>query len=299
MTVVASPFDPARVRTRTRLGTYLRDAPAAAVIIVALLVLVAIFAPWIAPHDPLKPLPGARINTDPAWQTGDWSAVLGTDFQGRDILSRVIHGTRISVVVGLVGTLVAGSIGLAVGVVAGYLGGIVDQILMRIVDAWLAIPALIFAVFLAMVFQDGLGIWSIVIILGAVFWTRYARVIRGEVLSLRERDFVRLAQVAGAGRWRVMRRHIVPNVLNTWMVLASLTVGVVIILEASLSFLGIGVPPPDPAWGSMIAEARIGLLAGNWVPVAAPAVPIAATVFAFNLLGDWLRIRLDPTQRNL
>lgn len=299
MTVVASPFDPARVRTRTRLGAYLRDAPAAAVIIVALLVLVAIFAPWIAPHDPLQPLPGAKINTDPAWQTGDWSAVLGTDFQGRDILSRVIYGTRISVVVGLVGTLVAGSIGLTVGVVAGYLGGIVDQILMRIVDAWLAIPALIFAVFLAMVFQGRLGIWSIVIILGAVFWTRYARVIRGEVLSLRERDFVRLAQVAGAGRWRVMRRHIVPNVLNTWMVLASLTVGVVIILEASLSFLGIGVPPPDPAWGSMIAEARIGLLAGNWVPVAAPAVPIAATVFAFNLLGDWLRVRLDPTQRNL
>lgn len=299
MAVITSPFDPTRTRNRSRVGLFLRDAPGVALGIVAVLLIVAVFAPWIAPHDPLKPVPGALSNTDPAWQTGDWSAVLGTDFQGRDILSRVIHGTRISVLVGLVGTVVAGSIGLAVGVVAGYLGGFVDQALMRIVDAWLAIPALIFAVFLAMVFQDGLGIWSIVVILGAVFWTRYARVIRGEVLSLRERDYVRLAQVAGAGRWRVIRRHIIPNVLNTWMVLASLTVGVVIILEASLSFLGIGVPPPDPAWGSMIAEARIGLLAGNWVPVAAPAVPIAATVFAFNLLGDWLRVRLDPTQRNL
>lgn len=299
MTIAVSPLDPARVRTRTRFGAYLRDAPITAVVIVAMLLVVAIFAPWIAPHDPLQPLPGAKINIGPAWKTGDWSAVLGTDFQGRDILSRVIHGTRISVLVGLVGTLVAGSIGLAVGVLAGYLGGVVDQVLMRIVDAWLAIPALIFAVFLSMVFGDRLGIWSIVVILGAVFWTRYARVLRGEVLALRERDFVRLAQVAGASRWRVMRRHIIPNVLNTWMVLASLTVGVVIILEASLSFLGIGVPPPAPAWGSMIAEARIALIAGKWEPVAAPAIPIALTVFAFNLLGDWLRVRLDPTQRNL
>lgn len=299
MAVVTSPLDKTRIRRRSKIGTYLRDAPIIAVTIVVLLVVVAIFAPMIAPHDPLQPLPGAKFNKGPAWQTGDWSAVLGTDMQGRDILSRVIHGTRVSIAVGLVGTFVAGTIGLAVGVVAGYFGGMVDQILMRIVDAWLAIPALIFAVFLAMVFRDKLGIWSVVVILGSVFWTRYARVIRGEVLTLRERDFVRLAQVAGASRWRVMKRHIVPNVLNTWMVLASLTVGVVIILEASLSFLGLGVPAPRPAWGSMIAEARIALITGKWEAVAAPAVPIALTVFAFNLLGDWLRIRLDPTQRNL
>jgi len=282
-----------------RFRSLLADAPTGAIVIIAALAVVAVFAPWLAPHDPLQPVPGALSTTGPAWETGNWDSVLGTDFQGRDILSRVIYGTRISLAVGLAGTLVAGSLGLAVGVIAGYLGGVVDQVLMRIVDAWLAIPALIFAVFLAMVFGNRLGIWSIVIILGAVFWTRYARVLRGEVLSLRERDFVRLAQVAGASRWRIMRRHIIPNVANTWMVLASLTVGVVIILEASLSFLGIGVPPPAPAWGSMIAEARIPLMAGKWVPVAAPAVPIALTVFAFNLLGDWLRIRLDPTQRNL
>lgn len=299
MAIVVTPFDQTRVRTRSRAGRYLRDAPLFPLGIIALLMIVAVFAPWIAPHDPLQPLPGAKILTGPVWQTGDWSAILGTDFQGRDILSRVIYGTRVSLLIGVVGTVVAGSVGMLVGVVAGYLGGFVDQALMRIVDAWLALPALLFALFLAMVFGDRLGIWSIVVILGAVFWTRYARVIRGEVLSLRERDFVRLAQVAGASRWRIMRRHIVPNVLNTWMVLASLTVGVVIILEATLSFLGLGVKPPNPAWGSMIAEARIGLMAGNWEPVAAPAIPIALTVFAFNLLGDWLRIRLDPTQRNL
>lgn len=299
MAVVVSPFDQTKVRTRSRFGRFLQGAPMVPVTIITLLVIVAVFAPLIAPHDPLKALPGAATTTGPAWETGNWSAVLGTDFQGRDILSRVIYGTRISLLIGLVGTVVAGSIGLLVGVVAGYMGGFVDQALMRVVDAWLALPALLFALFLAMVFGNSLGIWSIVIILGAVFWTRYARVIRGEVLSLRERDFVRLAQVAGASRWRIMWRHIVPNVLNTWMVLASLTVGVVIILEATLSFLGLGVQPPDPAWGSMIAEARIGLIAGDWVPVAAPAVPIALTVFAFNLLGDWLRVRLDPTQRNL
>ncbi len=299
MAIVVSPLDQTRVRTRSRLGLYLQGAPAVPVTIIAMLVIVAVFAPWIAPHDPLVVVPGAVTTTGPVWETGNWSAILGTDVQGRDILSRVIYGTRVSLLIGLVGTVVAGSLGMFVGVVAGYLGGFVDQVLMRIVDAWLALPALLFALFLALVFGDRLGIWSIVIILGAVFWTRYARVIRGEVLSLRERDFVRLAQVAGASRWRVMRRHIVPNVLNTWMVLASLTVGVVIILEATLSFLGLGVRPPDPAWGSMIAESRIPLMAGDWVPVAAPAVPIALTVFAFNLLGDWLRVRLDPTQRNL
>jgi peptide/nickel transport system permease protein len=170
---------------------------------------------------------------------------------------------------------------------------------MRLVDAWLAMPALVFAIFLSMVFGNRLGMWSVVVILGAVFWTRYARVIRGEVLSLRERDFVKLAQIAGASRRRIMRRHIVPNIFNTWMVLASLTVGVVIVLEASLSFLGLGVPPPKPSWGGMIAESRTMLIIGRWEPVAAPAIPIALTVFAFNLLGDWLRVKLDPTQRNL
>jgi peptide/nickel transport system permease protein len=150
-----------------------------------------------------------------------------------------------------------------------------------------------------MVFGNALGMWSVVVILGAVFWTRYARVIRGEVLSLRERDYVRLAQVAGASNLRIMRRHIIPNIMNTWMVLASLTVGVVIILEASLSFLGLGVPPPRPSWGGMIAESRIMLIVGRWEATAAAAVPIAVTVFAFNILGDWLRVRLDPKQRNL
>jgi peptide/nickel transport system permease protein len=141
--------------------------------------------------------------------------------------------------------------------------------------------------------------WNIVIILGAVYWTRYARVIRGEVLSLREREFVRLAEIAGASRTRIIMRHILPNVMNSTMVLASLTIGVVIIAEASLSFLGVGVPPPQPAWGSMLADGRSMLMVGDWWLTIFPGLGILLVVLATQLCGDWLRIRLDPQQRNL
>ncbi|MPY92137.1 MAG: ABC transporter permease subunit [Acidimicrobiia bacterium] len=297
MGVVSGALLPSRRRVLGRVREALSGAPMLAVGILTTLVFVAVFAPLVAPHDPLRPVPGVGLLAPPVWQGGSWSTPLGTDFQGRDVLSRVIYGARVSLTVGVVGTVVAGFIGLVFGVVAGYLGGWVDQLAMRVIDAWLALPSLIFAVFVALVMRPSQ--WTIVVILGLVYWTRYARVIRGEVLSLRERDFVRLAEVAGASRWRIMRRHIVPNILNTWMVLASLTVGVVIILEASLSFLGLGIPAPTPAWGSMVADARALVFAGQWWHVAAPGVLIAATVFATNMLGDWLRVRLDPKQRNL
>jgi peptide/nickel transport system permease protein len=203
----------------------------------------------------------------------------------------------VSLIVGVMGTLVAGSLGAALGILAGYLGGWVDQVIMRVTDAWLALPALVFAIFLATVV--GPSMWNIIIILGLVYWTRYARVIRGEVLSLREREFVKLAEIAGAKRWRVIRRHILPNVLNTTMVLASLTIGVVIIAEASLSFLGVGVPPPQPAWGLMLSEARPTLMAGKWWLTVCPGACILLVVLATQLLGDWLRVRLDPQLRNL
>ena len=175
------------------------------------------------------------------------------------MLSRLIHGARVSLLVAVTGTAVAGGIGMLLGILAGYFGGWVDQVVMRLTDAWLALPSLMFAIFLAALL--GPGVSNIIIVFGLIYWTRYARVIRGEVLSLRERDFVRLAQVAGLSHRKIIVRHIVPNVLNTWMVLASLTVGVVIITEASLSFLGLGVPPPTPAWGLMLAEARRTLMA--------------------------------------
>jgi peptide/nickel transport system permease protein len=228
---------------------------------------------------------------------GSMQTPLGTDFQARDVLSRLIFGARVSLIVGMMGTLVAGSIGTTLGILAGYLGHWVDQVIMRVTDAWLALPALVFAIFLAT--MVGPSMWNIVIILGLIYWTRYARVIRGEVLSLREREFVKLAELAGASKLRVILRHILPNVMNTTMVMASLTIGVVIIAEASLSFLGVGVPPPQPAWGVMLSEARSTLMAGKWWLTVFPGVCIMLIVLATQLLGDWLRVRLDPQLRNL
>src|ERR671922_443607 len=185
-------------------------------------------------------------------------------------------------VVGFTAVIFAGVLGTTLGILSGYLGGWVDQVIMRVTDAWLALPALVFAIFLATVV--GPSMWNIIIILGLVYWTRYTRVIRGEVLSLREREFVKLAEIAGASRARVIMRHILPNVMNTTMVLASLTVGVVIISEASLSFLGVGVPPPTPAWGLMLSEARPTLMAGQWWLTVFPGFCIMLIVLATQLL---------------
>src|SRR5262245_3464512 len=280
------------------LRRWLRELPLLPLLILLPFVLAATFAPFIAPYDPTEPVPGAKVFAPPFWMTdGNVATLLGTDFQSRDLLSRLIYGARVSLIVGLMGTVVAGGLGTAFGILSGYIGGWVDQLIMRLTDAWLALPALVFAIFLATVV--GPSMWNIVIILGLVYWTRYARVIRGEVLSLREREFVQLAEIAGASRLRVIVRHILPNVLNTAMVLASLTIGVVIIAEASLSFLGVGVPPPEPAWGLMLSEARSTLMAGKWWLTVFPGVCILLVVLATQLLGDWLRIRLDPQQRNL
>jgi len=280
------------------LRRWLRELPLLPVLILLPFALMAIFAPFIAPYDPTEPVPGAKVFAPPFWMVdGNTATLLGTDFQSRDLLSRLIYGARVSLIVGLMGTVVAGSLGTVLGILSGYIGGWVDQLIMRVTDAWLALPALVFAIFLATVV--GPNMWNIVIILGLVYWTRYARVIRGEVLSLREREFVQLAEIAGASRLRVIVRHILPNVLNTAMVLASLTIGVVIIAEASLSFLGVGVPPPEPAWGLMLSEARSTLMAGKWWLTVFPGACILLVVLATQLLGDWLRVRLDPQQRNL
>lgn len=271
----------------------LRGLPIAPSLILLGLVLVAAFAPLLARHDP-----AVGLLTDallPPFQ--DMNHPLGTDMMGRDILSRLIYGATVSLVVGLVAVAVAGTIGVAAGIVAGYFGGWVDHVIMRITDAWLAFPPLILAIFLAIAL--GPGVKNIIIVLGLAMWTRYARVVRGEVLSLKERDFVRLAVVAGVGPFKIMLRHILPNVMNTSIVLATLMLGSVIIAEASLSFLGIGVPPPQPAWGSMLAEARPTLLAGVWWLTVFPGAAIAVVVLAFQLFGDWLRVRLDPQLRNL
>ena len=213
------------------------------------------------------------------------------------MLSRLIFGARVSMVVGLTAVVVAGVIGTTLGILSGFLGGWVDQVIMRITDAWLALPALMLAIFLAAIV--GPGISNIIIILATAWWTRYARVIRGEVLSVRERDFVRLAVVAGCSKWKIMRKHILPNVINSAIVLATLQLGQVIIAEAGLSFLGVGVPPPQPAWGLMLADGKKGLMAGYWWLTVLPGSCIMLMVLSANLLGDWLRVKFDPQLRQL
>lgn len=280
-----------------RAAAGLRGAPVIPILIIAVVVLTGIFADALAPHDPTYGNLRAR-HRPPAWLSGgDASHLLGTDHLGRDVLSRLIHGTRISLVVAFTAAIVAGALGTAVGIISGYFGRWVDQVIMRVVDAWLALPAIGFAIFLAVLL--GPNERNIVIILAAVFWTRYARVIRGEVLSLKERDYVRLAIVAGCGKWTIMRRHILPNVINTSIVLSTLIVGVVIVAEAALSFLGVGVPPPKPAWGLMLADGKDGMMVGYWWLTVFPGLAIMLVVLAANLLGDWLRVKLDPQLRQL
>jgi peptide/nickel transport system permease protein len=266
-------------------------------LIIGFVTLVAIFADFIAPHDPQVGILGARFKP-PFWQAGGSTEyLLGTDHLGRDVLSRLIFGARVSIVVGFTAVIIAGTLGTVLGILSGYMGKWVDQLIMRITDTWLAFPALTFAIFLAAVV--GPSEMNIVIILAAVYWTRYARVVRGEVLSLKERDFVRLAIVAGCSKRTIMLRHMLPNVLNSAIVIATLMLGVVIIAEASLSFLGVGVPPPKPAWGLMLADGKKGLMAGYWWLTVLPGLCIMLLVLSANLLGDWLRVKLDPQLRQL
>ena len=275
----------------------LKDIPLIPALILGCIALVAIFANFLAPHNPEIGSLTARFKP-PFWQTGGTTKyLLGTDQLGRDVLSRLIFGARVSMVVGFTAVIFAGTVGTTLGIISGYLGGWVDQVIMRITDTWLALPALMFAIFLAAIV--GPSMWNIVIILGLVYWTRYARVIRGEVLSLKEREFVRLAIVAGCSKWTIMYRHILPNVVNSAIVIGTLMLGVVIITEASLSFLGVGVPPPQAAWGLMLSDGKQSLMVGRWWLSVLPGCCIMLMVLSANILGDWLRVKLDPQLRQL
>jgi len=278
-------------------GIRLGDYPVIPMAILLVIALVAVFANQLAPHNPEIGSLTARFKP-PFWVTGGSSEyLLGTDQLGRDVLSRLIFGARVSMVVGFTAVIFAGVVGTALGIVSGYLGGWVDQVIMRLVDTWLALPALMFAIFLAAIV--GPSMWNIVIILGITYWTRYARVIRGEVLSLKEREFVRLAIVAGCSKLTIMWRHILPNIINSAIVLGSLMLGVVIITEATLSFLGVGVPPPEPAWGLMLSDGKQGLMVGYWWLTVFPGGCIVLMVLSANLLGDWFRVKFDPQLRQL
>jgi len=228
---------------------------------------------------------------------GSTKFLLGTDHLGRDVLSRVIYGARIALIVSIVTLGVGGTIGVVLGLAAGYYGGFVDEFLMRLVDIKLAIPLILIA--LVLVITLGQSLWIIVTVLCLFIWPRFARQVRGEVLQLKQMDYVSLAKVSGASTARILFIHIFPGTINTLIVVATLQVGIVILLESTLSFLGAGVPPPTPAWGSMVADGRDKLAGGVWWISTFPGIAIMLTVMSLNLFGDWLRDKLDPRLRQL
>jgi peptide/nickel transport system permease protein len=281
---------------RPRAGARARRLPLFALSIIGAFVLAALLANILSPADPEEQSLRQRF-TPPVWdERGTWTHVLGTDRLGRDLLSRIIWGSRVSLTAGVLTVLLASAFGAGVGLVAGYHGGRVDAALMRITDATMSFPVILLALILAV--TVGPSFMNVVIAIAVILWARYARVIRGQVLTLMELDFITQARIAGASSWRIILRHLLPNTFNTLMVLVTLQVGYVIIVEASLSFLGAGIPPPTPAWGSMIAEGRDFITSAWWVSVF-PGLAILLVVLAFNLLGDWLRDTLDPKLRQL
>jgi peptide/nickel transport system permease protein len=261
------------------------------ILIIAAMVFVAVFAPVLTPHSPTEQSLVDKL-IPPVWQEdGNPKYLLGTDLFGRDLLTRLFYGARVSLTVAAAALFAGGGVGLIIGVLSGYVGGRLDSVLMRAVDATLAFPTILFALLLAITL--GAGLRTVVIAVSLILWARFARVVRGEVLAIKSRDFIALAQVRGCSHLRIMAVHILPNVLNTFMVLLTLHMGFVIIVEASLSFLGAGIPAPTPSWGQMVAEGR-GKLASAWWLSMFPGIAITLVVLAFNLFGDWLRDRLDP-----
>lgn len=259
-----------------------------------IVVMTAIFAPVIAPHDPLQQnLRAAK--QPPAWQEGgSWEYPLGTDTLGRDMFSRIIYGTRVSLTVGFFGVLIASAIGLIAGLVAGYKGGKIDGAIMAVVNVFLAIPYLVFVVVVAAIL--GRSLINVILIFGITDSPIFARVTRGEVLRIRESGYVESAISAGAGTGRILFDHILPNLIGPLITLATFEMSAMIFYEAGLSFLGLSVPPSVPSWGNMLAVGRQYLTIYPWIAFW-PGVAIAVTALAFNLLGDWLRDVLDPRLR--
>jgi len=260
-------------------------------LIVSLVIFVAIFADVLAPHDPASNNLGDMLKP-PVWlDGGSQNYILGTDNLGRDILSRIIYGSRVSLLVGVFSVILAGFIGIIIGLISGYYGGVIDNLLMRIVDSFLAIPSILFILVVLAVFDP--SILVLIIVIGLTNWVTYARVVRGEVLSIKEREFVKASKSIGTNSLTIMLQHILPNILSSFIVISTLSVATTIVLEASLSFLGLGIQPPDVSWGGMLTDGR-NYLATNWWLATFPGIAITITVLGIIFLGDWLRDVLDP-----
>jgi len=260
-------------------------------LVVTIVVLTASCAAWVSPSDPLEQDISQRLK-EPGWQDAQGRVhPLGTDHLGRDILARIIYGSRIALLVGLSAVLISGVLGMAIGLIAGYFGGRVDDFLMRLADIQLAFPFILLAI--AVIGVLGPSLRNIIIVIGVSSWVVYARVVRGEVLSIREREFVQAAIALGSRDWRIVVRHVLPNAFTPWLVVATLDMARVIVIESALSFLGLGVQPPTPTWGGMLADGRVYLSTAWWLATF-PGLAILITVLGINLFGDGLRDTLDP-----
>ena len=279
-----------------RCWKFLRRWPVLSAAIIIILTFVAITAPWIVPHDPLDSVLLER-NVPPAWyEEGTMKYPLGKDPIGRDVLSRLIMGTRISLMIVAVSMIVGTVVGTGLGLIAGFKGGIIDEVIMRAVDIWFGIPFILVALIIAVVV--GPGLTTMMGLLALASFGGFVRQVRAEVLSLKERDYVALARVAGASTTRILMVHILPGVSSTVMVIATMSTGGLILAESFLSFVGAGVPPPTPTWGAMVADGR-GYMRDAWWITVVPGVAILITVMSLNFLGDWLRDKLDPRLRQL
>jgi len=279
---------PGRGTRRTR-----RRLPWFSGTVLGLFALTGLVGPFVAPYGQQE-INLAESLQPPLFWGGTWRHPLGTDDLGRDILSRLIYGNRVAMLVSLAVVVIAGFIGVVIAIVAGYRGGRLDSFLMRTTDAALAFPVLLFAIVWVGIF--GASTRNVVIILALAFWPSYARVLRSEVLRVKTMDFVTMARTMGAGGPWVVWRHVLPNIVPTLLVLVSLQLGLAIVAEGSLSFLGLGVPAPAASWGGMLADGRKHLADGWWMAVM-PGVALSVTVLATNLFGDWLRVNSDPTTK--
>jgi peptide/nickel transport system permease protein len=289
--------------TADKIEDHIRSRPATLqlnfvipVAILSLLVLTAIFAPLLAPYSPIATALKDRLRPPFFADGGSTAHILGTDLLGRDILSRVIYGTRISLSVSLLVIFITSSIGTILGMIAGYLGRRIDTFLMRITDVTLSFPIILIAILLAVILGPSLK--TVVLAISIIGWAPYARLIRGETLKVSQADFVAQARIIGSSSLRIIIRHIFPNVVNPLIVLATLQIGLIILLEAALSYLGAGIPPPTPSWGSMVSDGR-NLIDTAWWVSFFPGLVIGLVVLSGNYLGDWIRDKLDPKLRQL
>ena len=274
----------------------IKDLPISAILLLLPITVCGVFGNFIIPHDPTMMNPEMALHP-PSWLSGEgWTYLMGTDFLGRDVFSRIIIGARASLIVSFIGVGTAGIIGVILGLSSAFFGGWWDTLVVMVIDIQRSIPGLLFALLLCG--PLGAGLTSVIIVVAIRYWTNYARVVRGETLSIKQREYVVMAKSLGGKPRRILRKHILPNVIDSAMIVATMQLGNAVMLEASLSFLGLGVQAPAVAWGKMIAESRLYMQSAWWLPTF-PGLALFITVLGANMFGDWLRDKLDPKLRQV